>query len=194
MNEKPRMKIFIDLSNIEQGIRDYRDYGISVDYRELVNIVSDGYEVVGMYVYDGKPEDGKPETVSLHQVLREQGFEVTELECSVHVSKYGTHYHQKEVDTSMTVDIVETVCGGLCNCIVIMSGDRDFRPSVISAKTHGIQIMVVSTKGSLSEELRKEADDVVLIDDLPVFSFGEADFSWDVRSSHNVEKVFADVC
>ena len=59
MNEKPRMKIFIDLSNIEQGIRDYRDYGISVDYRELVNIVSDGYEVVGMYVYDGKPEDGK---------------------------------------------------------------------------------------------------------------------------------------
>ena len=53
--------------------------------------------------------------------------------------------------------------------------------------------MVVSTKGSLSEELGEEADSVVLIDDLPVFSFIEADSSWDVRS-HNVEKVFADVC
>ena len=193
MNGKPRMEIFIDLNNIEQGVRDYRYYGVSVDYRELTKIVSDGYEVVGMYVYDGKPEDGKPETVSLHQVLREQGFEVTELECVVYVGEHGTHYRQKEVDTSMTVDIVETACGSLCDRIVIMSGDRDFRPSVISAKSHGIQVMVVSTKGSLSEELGKEADAVVLIDDLPVFSFIEADSSWDVRS-HNVEKVFADVC
>ena len=193
MNGKPRMEIFIDLNNIEQGVRDYRHYGVSVDYRELVNIVSKGYEVVGMHVYDGKPEGGKPETVALHQVLREQGFEVTELECAAYAGEYGTHYRQKEVDTSMTVDIVETVCGSFCDRIVIMSGDRDFRPSVISAKIHGIQVMVVSTKGSLSEELGKEADAVVLIDDLPVFSFMEADSSWDVRS-HNVEKVFADVC
>ena len=42
-------------------------------------------------------------------------------------------------------------------------------------------------------ELGEEADSVVLIDDLPVFSFIEADSSWDVRS-HNVEKLFADVC
>ena len=193
MNGKPRMEIFIDLNNIEQGVRDYRHDGMSVDYRELTNIVSKGYEVVGMHVYDGKPEGGKPETVALHQVLREQGFEVTELECAAYAGEYGTHYRQKEVDTSMTVDIVETVCGSLCERIVIMSGDRDFRPSVISAKIHGIQVMVVSTKGSLSEELGKEADVVVLIDDLPVFSFKEADSSWDV-GSHNVEKVFADVC
>ena len=193
MNGKPRMEIFIDLNNIEQGVKEYRHYGMSVDYRELTNIVSKGYEVVGIHVYDGKPEGGKPETVALHQVLRGQGFEVTELECAAYVGEYGTHYRQKEVDTSMTVDIVETACGSLCDRIVIMSGDRDFRPSVISAKIHGIQVMVVSTKGSLSEELGKEADVVVLIDDLPVFSFKEADSSWDV-GSHNVEKVFADVC
>ncbi len=192
MNEKPRMKIFIDLSNIEQGIRDYRDYGISVDYRELVNIVSEGYEVVGMHVYDGKPVGGKLETITLHQILRGQGFEVTELECAAYVGEYSTHYRQKEVDTSMTVDIVETACGSICDCVVIMSGDRDFRPSVISAKSHGMLAIVVSTKGSLSEELRKESDAVVLIDDLPVFSFRETDSSRGIESNI-VAEAFADV-
>ena len=194
MHGKLRMKIFIDLNNVEQGIREYRNCGMSVDYRELVNIVSDGYEVVGVHVYDGKSENGNPEMVALHHVLRGQGFEVIELECAAYVDEFGgTHYRQKEVDTSMTVDIVETVCGNLCDCIVIVSGDRDFRPSVISAKSHGIRSMVVSTEESLSEELGKESDAVVLIEDLPVFSFKEVDLSWGVES-HNVAEVLADVC
>lgn len=193
MNGKLRMKIFIDLNNIEKGVRDYRYCGMFVDYRELVNIVSDGYEVVGMHVYDGKPENGKPEMASLHQVLKYQGFEVTELECAVYVDEYGTHYRQKEVDTSMTVDIVEMSCENLCDCIVVVSGDRDFRPALISAKRHGIKTMVVSTVGSLSEELGKESDAVVLIEDLPIFSFKEVDSTWGV-GSHNVVEVLADVC
>ena len=193
MNGMLRMKIFIDLNNIEQSIRDYRYCGMSVDYRELVNIVSDGYEVVGMHVYDGKPENGKPEMVAFHQVLKGQGFEVTELECAVYVDEYGTHYRQKEVDTSMTVDIVEMACGNLCDCIVVVSGDRDFRPALISAKRHGIKTMVVSTEESLSEELGKESDAVVLIEDLPIFSFKEVDSTWGV-GSHNITEVLADVC
>lgn len=193
MNGKLRMKIFIDLNNIEQGIRDYRCCGMSVDYRELVNIVSDGYEVVGMQAYDGKPENGKPEMVTLHQVLKDQGFEVTELECAVYVDEYGTHYRQKEVDTSMTVDIVEMACGNFCDCIVVVSGDRDFRPALISAKRHGIKTMVVSTEESLSEELGKESDVVVLIEDLPIFSFKEVESTWGV-GSHNITEVLADVC
>ena len=193
MNGKPRMMVFIDLNNIEQGVIDYRCCGMSVDYRELVNIVSDGYEVVGMHAYDGKPENENQEMVILHQVLRVQGFEVTELDCAVYVDEYGTHYRQKEVDTSMAVDIVEMSCGNYCDCIVVVSGDRDFRPAVISAKRHGIRTIVVSTEESLSEELGNESDAVVLIEDIPVFSFIEVGPFCGVES-HNVAEVLADVC
>lgn len=46
MEEKIRAAVFIDLNDVEESIREYRESGMFLDYTRLVDVLTEGMELV----------------------------------------------------------------------------------------------------------------------------------------------------
>jgi uncharacterized LabA/DUF88 family protein len=53
---------------------------------------------------------------------------------------------QKEVDTLLTLDIVELARNRAVDDIVLITGDRDFRPAVMAAQVYGVRIHLIGVE------------------------------------------------
>jgi uncharacterized LabA/DUF88 family protein len=53
---------------------------------------------------------------------------------------------QKEVDTMLALDMLELARNRAVDDIVLITGDRDFRPAVVAAQVHGVRIHLVGVE------------------------------------------------
>lgn len=105
MEEKIRAAVFIDLNNVEESIREYRESGMFLDYTRLVDVLTEGMELVSAKVYDAVPRNN-PDLAALHGTLESAGFElVLKVPAPVENNMERTCV-QKEVDTSLVADVV----------------------------------------------------------------------------------------
>lgn len=93
------------------------------------------------------------------------GFNVVTKECKVIASAEGDK-NKANFDVEIAVDACRCIWRRDCNEIIFISGDSDFAYLLSEAKKYDIQVTVVSTKNTVSKELREEANRIILLDDV----------------------------
>ena len=107
-----------------------------------------------MKVYDSIPSAGNDPLMELHRGLRESGMELVLKR--PHPVEYNMKKtcEQKEVDTSLVVDVVSGAYEDLFDVAMIISGDRDMRPAGECIERIGKQAVYAAFYDVFCPELR----------------------------------------
>lgn len=142
LGEKERMSVFIDLENVEQGMMPYNEKGLVLDYKALVQVLSEGFKLEEAVAYDAIPAPDNNYMHSFHQRLKDGGLIVRTFKPNVSDDPERRVSRQKEVDTSMVADMVEKAYTDRFDTAVIISGDRDMRPGIEAVRRAGKECRV----------------------------------------------------
>lgn len=167
-NENPysRVMVFIDYRNIDSALSPAREIG-SLDLFRLTQILVGKRELIGAYVFDGRPHvvvEGDP-IDALHNNLRDQGFRVIERDALVH---RGDKTEQKEVDVSLACEMLEHAMMNHYDVAIMVSGDRDFVPAIQKVQAAGKRVEVASVSGAFNKESKRTADAYYELDHMPI--------------------------
>ncbi len=189
------MMIFIDLNNVEESIDDYRKQGMYLDYSHMVEVLSEGYELSGVKVYDSKPVPGNTELASLHLMLNNVGMDVILKDPAPMENNMSRTCTQKEVDTSLVADAVSCAYEEMFDVAVIVSGDRDMRPAADVIRRIGKRVIHASFYDVMCSEFKEDQDRVVL-DDLFILEAVDSPILYECRSIASfdiIQEAVADV-
>lgn len=195
MDGEQRMMIFIDLNNVEESIDDYRKQGMYLDYSHMVEVLSEGYELSGVKVYDSKPVPGNTELASLHLMLNNVGMDVILKDPAPMENNMSRTCTQKEVDTSLVADAVSCAYEEMFDVAVIVSGDRDMRPAADVIRRIGKRVIHASFYDVMCSEFKEDQDRVVL-DDLFILEAVDSPILYECRSIASfdiIQEAVADV-
>ncbi|MBR7152270.1 MAG: NYN domain-containing protein, partial [Candidatus Methanomethylophilaceae archaeon] len=107
--------VFIDVSNLNISVW---KYNIRVDFRELNRYFKEKFGAHIQYAYCSSEPDGG--SSSFHDMLELSGYRLKKYK--PRVDEMGKK-HEKEVDTSLSVDMVSSVLKGLTNHVVLVTRD-----------------------------------------------------------------------
>ena len=100
--------------------------------------------------------------------------------CGVKLTDFEKHFQflpgreQKGVDALITLDLVHLAEKGAYNWAVLVAGDRDFEEVVGTAQDEGRRVLVaVPTPKDLAPQLRRRADEVMVIEPATLKKFFE---------------------
>jgi uncharacterized LabA/DUF88 family protein len=135
----------------------------SLDIVRFSNVLAKPAYRLRTYFFDGKRTE---EIQSFHDTLRfYDRFEVILgevvpriFECRNCGNKEHGHT-QKSVDVALAVEMVHLASTNNVDKIVLVAGDLDFLPAIETAKHEGVIIKIVYREGSISEKLKKAADE-----------------------------------
>lgn len=160
-----RIEFFIDLNNVEESIREYKKHGLYLDYSELLQMLSEGRKCTGVNVYDSDPTKDNKLLYELHDRLRNAGYRlVLKKPAAVEYNTVRTCM-QKEVDTSLCVDVVSHAYEDAYDTAVIISGDRDMRPSAECAERLGKKVVFAAMYDVMCPEIR-DRDGTMILDEM----------------------------
>lgn len=169
---KTKVAVLVDLTNISYAFDIIKsiykmDYNVKIDYNKLISAITLGSEVVSKSVYVGtkKTVDEKAQQSFLNYFSK-SGFRVVTKECKVIRLDDGTTKNKANFDVEITLDACCHIWKRECNEVILISGDSDFAYLVDTAKELDFKITVVSSKATVSRELREKADRLILLDDL----------------------------
>ncbi len=167
-NENPysRVMVFIDYRNIDSSLDMTEKIG-SLDLFRLTQILVGKRELIGAYVFDGRPHvvvEGDP-IDALHNNLRDQGFRVIERDSLV---RRGDKVEQKEVDVSLACEMLEHAMMNHYDVAIVVSGDRDFVPVIQKVQSAGKRVEVAAFSGAYNNETKRTADAYYVLDQLPI--------------------------
>lgn len=185
------MMIFVDLNNVEFGMTQYREHGLYMDYSVLVETLSEGFHLEGVNVYDSKPVPGNTGLVKLHLSLNNAGMDVILKEPAPVENNMDRTCIQKEVDTSLVVDVVSGAYEDRYDVAVIVSGDRDMRPAGECVKAIGKRVVYVSFHDTMCSEFRT-SDERMVLEDMFVLMATDSDDLSSVASFDVVREAVAD--
>lgn len=100
-----RAAVFIDLNNVEESIQEYKQADMFLDYTRLVNVLTEGMELVSAKVYDSIAKHN-PELNALHESLESAGFEMVLTVPVLLENNMKRTCCQKEVDTWLVANVV----------------------------------------------------------------------------------------
>lgn len=169
---KNRVAVLIDLANINYAFDIIKNihkmtFQTKIDYNKLISAVTLGNEVVSKSVYIGtkKTNDEKAQYGFLNYFSK-SGFKVVTKECKVIRLDDGSTKNKANFDVEITLDACCHIWKRECNEVILISGDSDFAYLVDTAKELDFGISIVSSKATVSRELREKADRLILLDDL----------------------------
>lgn len=160
-----RAMIFIDLNNVEESIDIYRVQGMYLDYSHLVEVLSEGYELQGVRVYDSKAVAGNSGLEELHCSLERAGMTMVLKDPAATENNMSRTCTQKEVDTSLVADVVSCAYEDRFDVAIIVSGDRDMRPAGDCIRRIGKKVVYAAFYDVMCNEF-KETEGRIILDDL----------------------------
>ena len=125
-----------------------------------------------IYHYETVPrDDGSEQRASLITAIRKRldfmeynGFTIVPKLAKDFVSESGEQTMKGNMDGEMIVDMMDISAS--LDHIVIFSGDGDFRYAVQKLQQRGKRVTVVSSEGSIANELKRQADIFVDLEEL----------------------------
>ena len=141
--------VFIDGANLNEAQGRYQQ-GYKVDLLRLVERLIRNRKLVAVYYYGS--EKGSKQT-RFAKVRNAFNFQLNQFR------------FEKQVDVALAVDMLDNAWRDLYDICVLISGDQDFIPAIKKIKYLDKQVEVVSFENSLSYPLRREASDVVTLDE-----------------------------
>jgi len=170
METKDRIGIYIDIDNIERSLAEYNDTGLHLDFQRLIDLVSEGCDVVVLKGYGGYIHNDK-ERIGIQSELEGIGVDLVLTKCQKDIESGKPIVRQKEVDTGITTDVSWDLATRLIDRAIIMSGDRDMRPALVRAKDKGFEVKILAVENAISDDCYEDSD-LMLIDDFEVFQVG----------------------
>ena len=164
MTDRERAAVFIDLNNVEESIQEYKTMDLFLDYARLVEVLTEGMDLVSAKAYDSIPKNNQDLSL-LHDTLESAGFELVLKKPAPLTDGSERTCVQKEVDTSIVADVVSMAYEDVYDTAVIVTGDRDMRPAAEAIERIGRKAVFAACYDVMSDEL-KEREGTVFIDDL----------------------------
>jgi uncharacterized LabA/DUF88 family protein len=161
--EHERVMVFIDLRNVLKRTKQFRGLGIKMDFGDMVETLTEGRGLAGTYVFDGTGF-GDDDSEVLHNELRNIGFRVITRICYDRDSNT-----QKEIDVAMSCEILSQAYKDSYDSVIIVSGDRDFRPVIEAVQALGKKGEVAGFSEGMSGMLSGSCDVFHDLDPVPMF-------------------------
>ena len=170
-----RFAVFIDSANFrrsKQSINMYVDDVKLLDYFRKNN----GESIfLRIYHYESIPrEDGSEDRADLvHRIHRRldfmayNGFTVVSKPSKDIIDASGEAVLKGNMDGEMIVDMM--AISESLDHIVVFSGDGDFRYAIEKLQERGKRVTVVSSEGSIANELKRQADTYIDLEELQPF-------------------------
>lgn len=167
--------VLIDSENVLQSWRSYckkNSLQEKIDYKKLVEKLTEGTSLVRPYFYDGVPPVIPPNKKKFLDSLSLQGFEVKTKIIKDRSYNCGSCHNriqkmvQKGVDVALATDIIRHTEQLSTNICIVVSGDEDFLDAIKYVKDKGTKVWVCSFESCLSRELRRSADKFFAMEDL----------------------------
>lgn len=168
---KSKVAVFIDLANINSGFEILKkNSGMTearMDFQKLISMLTLGSEVVikSLYTETRLNEEEQAKKQKFLDYLRIIGFNVVTKDYKVIMCSEGEK-NKANFDVEIAVDACRCIWRRDCNEIILVSGDSDFSYLIKEANKYDIKVTVVSTKSTVSKELREQANRIILLDDL----------------------------
>lgn len=165
MSKKERIMIFVDHNNIW---REFRKLGIFYDYDKLKNIIQQNRNLVDMIIYKGVEPAKTPREKSSRKLFYERlrKYNIKIKTALIKISPDGKR-EEKEIDTSIAVDMIADAYEDKYDTAILVSGDRDYRPVVRKLLSINKNVEIWSFRKAISYKLSKEVHEkhIHIIDD-----------------------------
>ena len=161
-----KMAIFIDGANFYSTAK---SLDFDIDYKSLLNFFSAKGRMIKAYYFTALREnDDFSPLRPLLDWLDYNGFHIITKKAKTFTDRDGRTRIKGDMDIEIAVKMMELAPH--IDHMLLFSGDGDFKAAVEAVQRHGVRVTVVSsltTKPSLlADELRRQADDFIEIDDL----------------------------
>lgn len=181
-DKNDRVMIFMDLANIEYGLKNNEGLeNCLIDHEGLATILVDGRKVTGAMVFDTVFRFKKDR--SEEEYLSDVGYKI--------MKGHMEDGKQKEVDVTLTVEMLMHAVNDHYDVAILMSGDRDFIPAISAVQTLGKKVEVVAYTGSTSREVISVSDKFIRMEKLPVIEYHAPDNR--IHPDSETAEDFADV-
>jgi len=167
--------VLIDGENVIRGWRNYclnSGKRSTLDYVKLITKLAEGTNLLRAIFYDATPENMSDKKKIFQDYLHHNGIQLRTKILKIRTNLCGKcgnkeiKYIQKGVDVSLATDILRHSLQKSCDIYIVVSGDEDYKDAIECAKERGVKVWVASFRKSLSSDLRKSADKVILLDDI----------------------------
>lgn len=155
-----RTAIFIDGANLYKTAR---SLGFDIDYKRLLQRTREETRLVRAYYYTAMQEDREQDYSPLRPLvdwLDYNGFQMVTKVAREYVDSQGRKRYRGSVDIELAVDMV--LMAHKLDCIVLFTGNGDFRHAISRAQEQGCRVVCVSTMSTqppmASDDIRRQAD------------------------------------
>lgn len=163
-----RTAVFIDGANL---YKTSKTLGFDIDYRALLARLKRETRLVRAYYYTAMQEDKDADYSPLRPLvdwLDYNGFTMKTKAAREFTDKEGRKRYRGSTDIELAVDMV--LMAPKLDCIVMFTGNGDFRHAVMRAQEQGCRVICVSTVQTqpplASDEIRRQADQFVDLTEL----------------------------
>ena len=162
-----RVIVFLDYSNFHQALVKLTDGQFPerkrFDFNGFVQKLTQGMDLIKVYfVCSSNPGTGPGLQRFYDWLDGQEYFYVKQFERRSNDS--GEH-REKQVDVYLATQVVALAYENAYDIAIIVSGDEDYVPAIEIVQQKGKIVMAVSSSAMLSDELRRKADRVLLVDD-----------------------------
>ena len=170
-----RIALFIDGSNLFAAARSLE---FDIDYKRLLQVFANKGRLVRAFYYTALIEDQEYSPIRpLVDWLDYNGFTMVTKPTKEFTDSAGRRKIKGNMDIELAIDVMEMAEN--IDHAVLFSGDGDFRRLVDAVQRKGLRVSVVSTVRSqppmIADELRRQADNFIELDDLRSFISRGAD-------------------
>lgn len=155
-----RTAIFIDGANLYKTAR---NLGFDIDYKRLLQKTRQETRLVRAYYYTSMQEDRDQDYSPLRPLvdwLDYNGFQMVTKVAREFTDAQGRKRYRGSVDIELAVDMV--MMAGKLDCIVLFTGNGDFRHAIARIQEQGCRVVCVSTMKTqppmASDDIRRQAD------------------------------------
>lgn len=160
--------VFIDGANLYKTAK---TLGFDIDYKSLLARTKRETRLVRAYYYTAMQEDKDADYSPLRPLvdwLDYNGFTMKTKAAREFTDKEGRKRYRGSTDIELAVDMV--LMASKLDCIVLFTGNGDFKHAIVRAQEAGCRVVCVSTVQSqpplASDDIRRQADQFIDLVDL----------------------------
>jgi len=171
MTTRERVMVFIDSSNVYHALKRLALKGTAfkIDYYKLVKELVGDRALVRPYYYGStlpRPRSKKQKMfmetqTKFHRALRDEGFEVITRPIKTITENIWV---EKGVDIALATDMLIGAHKDLFDTLILVSGDNDYLPVLVEARTRGKRVEIAAFEHTISPEMKHVADRYVALD------------------------------
>ena len=152
-----RVIVFIDAANLENSVK---DLAWRIDYQKMLKFFQDQTQLVGIYFYC--PHFNTPSQNRFLTVLKRLDYKLRTKPLKIIKNLETGHTRKANFDVEISLDAVLLL--NQYDTLILFSGDSDFKALVERLRIYHKQIVVISSRGHISWELARAADDYIPLD------------------------------